>query len=226
MWTCTVLDHHEVRSTYDLPNGGPHSRVVFFGKTGVGKSSTINALFGITALIDHAIACTKAPSAFDVLMHRADGYSQPLRIIDMPGIGESLEADRQYTPYYQSILPIASMLVWITQADTRAYKRDEIFLRQFSQLFISSTQFILALNKVDALGVDDDQQSFCFDKAAPSAAQQRNIDEKIEDVYEIFNGALGNAISITRENIIPYTCAYGWGLENLRRVILEGSNIC
>jgi len=35
--------------------------VLFFGKTGVGKSSTLNALFGLNWATDDAVACTKEP---------------------------------------------------------------------------------------------------------------------------------------------------------------------
>ena len=40
--------------------------VVFFGKTGVGKSSTLNALFGLNWATDNAVACTKKPQFFDL----------------------------------------------------------------------------------------------------------------------------------------------------------------
>ncbi len=35
--------------------------VVFFGKTGAGKSSTLNQMFGLALNTDDAMACTKEP---------------------------------------------------------------------------------------------------------------------------------------------------------------------
>jgi predicted GTPase len=38
--------------------------VLFMGKTGVGKSSTLNSLFKLNSETDHSVACTKKPLIF------------------------------------------------------------------------------------------------------------------------------------------------------------------
>ena len=68
--------------------------VVFFGKTGAGKSTTLNKLFGLELDTDHAVACTKEPKA--IILSRSEHQYLPLeqiRVVDMPGIGKSLEAE-------------------------------------------------------------------------------------------------------------------------------------
>lgn len=232
--------------------------VVFFGKTGVGKSSTLNALFGLNWDTDPAIACTKKPQFADFPvgsrkqvvtfalylliddgLHRlalrllqydldtfkyADFPYHQLRVVDLPGIGETPIADRKYMAYYKKWVAKADVLVWITQADTRAYKRDEIFLKKLKPFFKPSLSLILALNKIDCLEVYEGQKGFDIDKREPSPDQWQIIPEKIDDIYGIFKNALDGAIVFEKSQIVPYTSFYSWGLESLRIKILARSS--
>lgn len=228
--------------------------VVFFGKTGVGKSSTLNALFGLNWDTDHAISCTKKPKFIDftvgsrkevvcfalalliknglhrlsllLLKHHLDTWKSDefpyhkLRVVDLPGIGETPTADRKYMAYYKKWLTQADVLVWITQADTRAYKRDEIFLKKLKPFFKKSLFLILAINKIDCLGVYAGEQGFDIDKREPSPDQLRLIPEKIDDIYGIFQNALDGRIIFEKSQVVPYTSVYSWGLDNLKTTIL------
>jgi predicted GTPase len=162
--------------------------VVFFGKTGAGKSSTLNKMFDLELNTDAAIACTKIPEPIIVAPSTHKNFPlKEIRVVDMPGIGESIEADEVYTPFYEKWIPLANSLVWVTQADTRAYKRDQIFLETLIPLFHSSLFLTIALNKVDCLGVDEEELSFDVGLRQPSKAQLKLLPEKIENVYNIFN---------------------------------------
>ena len=115
----------------------PTFTIVFFGKCGVGKSSTLNKLFDLRLDTDHSIPCTKAPCVTRIEVDSALPANQCqliLEIVDMPGIGESLSADDLYSDYYHDWVSRANCLVWVTQADTRAYKRDQLFILKLSHL--------------------------------------------------------------------------------------------
>ena len=194
--------------------------VLFFGKTGVGKSSTLNSLFGLNWATDNAVACTKEPQIASLERSHYKGFPyQQVRVVDMPGIGESLSNDESYIPYYEEWIPKTHSLVWVTQADTRAYKRDEIFLTKLLPLFEPSLFLIVALNKIDCLGVNEDETPFNFEEGEPSHDQINRINEKIEDVYNIFQSSIDGKINFTPKQIIPYTSVYGWGLEHLKTTI-------
>lgn len=222
MNTHPVAVRHDVLTIHDLPREPPQYCVLFFGKCGVGKSSTINALFGLAAATDHAVACTKFPTFFDISTPLLGRTHSLLRVIDMPGIGESLDTDQAYMPFYTALIPMASVLVWITQADTRAYKRDELFMRTLIRPCSASPRFILALNKVDALGVDDGHATFIYNERRPSDAQLTQLPAKIRDVYETFSAAYTAPSPFELHDVIPYSAVYGWGLDTLRCAILNG----
>ena len=200
--------------------------ILFFGKTGVGKSSTLNELFGLNWATDDAVACTKEPQCTYLDFSHYESHNLPynkVRVVDMPGIGESLSDDEAYLPFYEEWIPQVDSLVWVTQADTRAYKRDQVFLLKLSPLFTSSLYLTVALNKVDYLGVDENKKTFDVERCEPSTDQLAHLQEKIEDVYQIFKEVVGENLGFTKKQIIPYTSIYGWGLQDLKHAIITRS---
>lgn len=197
--------------------------ILFFGKTGVGKSTTLNKLFGLNWATDDAIACTKVPQSTYLDSSHFDNFGasyKQIKVVDMPGIGESLSADEIYLPFYKEWIPQAHSLVWVTQADTRAYKRDQIFLLKLSSLFRPSLFFTVALNKIDSLGTDEGEQPFNIEQGQPSKDQLKQLPEKIEDVYSIFKSAVGQNLNFEKNQVVPYTSVYGWGLQDLKTKII------
>lgn len=197
--------------------------VVFFGKTGAGKSSTLNALFNLNCNTDAAVACTKEPQEF--ILSRSQYSFLPIeqvRVVDMPGIAESREADEKYLPFYEKWMPLTHSLTWVTQADTRAYKRDQLFLMKLLPLFHPHLTLTIALNKVDCLSVDETESGFDTVLKQPSSAQLKILPEKVDDVYSVFADIIGDTLSFQKSDIVPYTAFYGWGFEDLLNKILTG----
>ncbi len=217
-----ILRYLSQITIYLFPTKKDKLTVVFFGKTGVGKSSTLNALFGLNWATDNAVACTKKPQFFDLnTSNYAEFPYQQIRVVDLPGIGESLTGDKKYMAYYKKWIPQADSLVWVTQADTRAYKRDEIFLKKLKPLFKPSLFLIVALNKIDYLGVYEGEKPFDIERGEPSNNQLKLIPEKIDDVYGIFQNAIDGKVIFGKNQIIPYTSVYGWGLEKIKLTIFS-----
>lgn len=185
------------------------ANLVVFGKCGAGKSTTLNQLFGLDFTTDDAVACTTNPNS-RMLLER-------VRIVDLPGIGESLAADEQYWPFYTKWVPRADHLLWITQADTRAYKRDEIFLMRLKPLFKPTLRLTIGLNRVDCLGVDEGCPGFDGNTKQLSEAQLQHLPVKIQDVFSIFQDALDGCLPFSHEDIVPYSATSGWGMQRLRQ---------
>ncbi|MEK7991114.1 MAG: GTPase [Thiotrichaceae bacterium] len=195
--------------------------VLFFGKTGAGKSSTLNSMFNFNLDVGAAVAVTKVPKPicltsldYDLLHHKQ------IQVVDIPGIGESIEADEYYLPFYKEWIPKTDSLVWVTQADTRAYKRDQIFLLKLLPLFHPSLNFTIALNKIDYFGVNEDEKGFDTSSKQPSQDQLNRLPEKIADVYQVFDSIIEGKVDFKPEQVIPYTSFYGWGLDALKQKIL------
>ncbi len=94
--------------------------VVVMGQTGVGKSSLINALFGINLKTNDVQPETKFPEKH--VEKVADGYE--LWFWDMPGIGESSSADAGYLDDYRQKILEADVALWLCHADSRSVTFD------------------------------------------------------------------------------------------------------
>lgn len=102
-------------------------RVGVFGKTGVGKSSLCNALFGHDVCpISDVEACTRDPK--EVLL-KIDNGARGIKLVDVPGVGESQSRDREYAKLYSKLLPELDLVLWVLKADDRAYASDETFYK-------------------------------------------------------------------------------------------------
>jgi predicted GTPase len=182
--------------------------VTILGKRGVGKSSTLNYLFGFCLATDAAAECTKMPSAH--LVTSPEG--QLVRIIDMPGIAANLRSGARYHRYYRRWLKRADVVVWITQADVRAYKQDQIFFRDYARFVRPRTRLVLALSKFDT------QIEGLGPQALMSRADEELLKRKLDDTSsEILPYSWADSHLAT---VIPYSVARQWNTEALRLAIL------
>jgi uncharacterized protein len=185
--------------------------VVFLGKRGVGKSSTLNRLFGFDRPTDAAMECTTEPYARWISEHR----TQRFRIVDMPGIAAGVDSLTTYGPYYQRWLSRADTVVWITQADVRAYKQDQIFFRDFSKFVRPGTRLVLALSKADT-------QTGNFE-ARPAGSSPLDNDLIRRKAQDASSQILPYTWTPAGAEIVAYSVAKGWNLDELRAAVLSGA---
>lgn len=127
-------------------------RVAVIGQSGVGKSSTLNHLFGLTLPVSDIEEGTteviekvfKMPSGLD------------LSIFDMPGLLQSRKKDAQYVKMYQKILPKCDVILYIMRANARNIGDDCDIIKNsilpICQANKIQKNFIIGINKVDIIG--------------------------------------------------------------------------
>ncbi|EMP1179216.1 GTPase family protein [Morganella morganii] len=118
------------------------------GKTGAGKSSLINALFQSTlSPVSDVSGCTRQAQRFSMVMN-----NHTLTFVDLPGVGESLERDREYHQLYRNLLPELDLIIWVLKADDRAWSSDEQCYRFLTkQCGYQSERFLFVLNQADKI---------------------------------------------------------------------------
>lgn len=166
-------------------------RIGVFGKTGVGKSSLCNALFGQKICeISDVEACTR--DAKEVILNM-DGNG--IKLIDVPGVGESTTRDEEYGKLYSELLPNLDLVLWLIKSDDRALASDENFYKNVVKPHIDDGKpFFFVLNQVDKI---EPFREWNEEKHEPGPKQFQNIHRKIDDIAKFFDIAPSRVIPVS-----------------------------
>ncbi|EMR3754884.1 50S ribosome-binding GTPase [Proteus mirabilis] len=118
------------------------------GKTGAGKSSLINALFqSRLSSVSNVSGCTRQAQRYSMTMN-----NHTLTFVDLPGLGESIERDKEYHQLYRNLLPELDLIIWVLKADDRAWSSDEQSYRFLTeQCGYQPNRFLFVLNQADKI---------------------------------------------------------------------------
>ncbi len=95
-------------------------KVAVIGKSGVGKTTTINNLFNAEMKTSPTTVGTTEAQVKEFTL--STGGS--LTVVDLPGYGRSEAEDREYEKIYQELIPSCDLVFLVLQADTRDFSDD------------------------------------------------------------------------------------------------------
>ena len=181
-----------------------HAQVAFFGKSGYGKSSTVNSFFGKSILKTSDVeACTRRCDTLDFELSPGCYLS----LADFPGIGENEYRDKEYLKMYAEFLSASMIVVYVLRADQRDWAIDEFAYKTVFSNVAEKKKVIFALNCCDKIEPVS-RSKF----TTPNMDQQRNIDAKVNLVRKIF----------APENlVVPYSADAGWNMNKLADEIVR-----
>ncbi len=150
------------------------------GKTGAGKSSLINALFqSPLSPVSNVSGCTRQAQYFSMTMS-----NHTFTFIDLPGVGESLERDKEYHQLYRNLLPELDLIIWVLKADDRAWSSDEQCYRFLTeQCGYQPSRFLFVLNQADKIEPCRQWNELSHQ---PSPEQAANLELKQQSVITEF----------------------------------------
>lgn len=213
-------DRRLVNDTLEKEITGRPFRVAVIGQSGVGKSTTLNSVFGLTNYVSNIAEGTT--EIVEKVFPMRDGFN--LSIYDMPGLNNDIDKDIEYENLYRRILPDCDVIVYIINAHSRDIGEDCRILKEIVLPICNENEIrdnlILAFNKIDAIGETED----------PDDPELRwNIvdnlpTEKLRKVMRIKLGAftdelidehlLGEANSLKVEQVVFYSAVFNYNLRD------------
>lgn len=198
-WTMTCSEYKYVEENVF------QMQVMFIGKSGYGKSTTLNSLIGKNAFeTDDIEACTKQMySANYQISEKEKTY---LALCDLPGIGESTVADEEYLLWYRGMLEKSQCIVYILRADQRDFALD---LALFKSMFSSGREkqkVFIGLNYADKIEPISNGKGL-------TEIQMKNLVKKVKEVASIF--------SLSESDVIWYSAKENINIDKLSVKIME-----
>ncbi len=176
---------------------------IFIGKSGYGKSTTLNAICNDEIFETSAVeSCTKSLLCvdFDISGNGSDIFS----LGDLPGVGESVIADQGYIEWYRDFIAASDCIVYVLRADQRDFSIDQQTIA--AVLPHQKHNILIALNYCDAVEPLSRARPFM-----PSQAQIANIERKRDEITRIFG--------VSCDQVVPYSATERWQLDLLVRKI-------
>lgn len=176
-------------------------RIAVIGETGVGKSTTLNALFNAGQEVSHTRACTQIETELRV-------KEGALRVFDMPGLGEDIERDRVHIETYRRVLPGCDVALWIVKADARAIAHVQRCLRDLVDAkALDSRRLVIGINQVDLLQPGTWKRRYNM----PDSEQETSILARVADVRE----KISKVVDLPEDRIVWYSALKSYRLGEL-----------
>ena len=192
-------------------------KIAMVGLCGVGKSSTLNALFNAGRETNDVVACTKEAAAVKGNVTEYVGSKGNVIVYDMPGLGEGIEEDKCHLNTYKKVLPNVDVVVWTISAGDRKMKPEQEALLMLKKTFGKSftDKLVVVINKADITAPGE--TAWRTDMNMPSLEQQKNLTLFENYVAEKIKAVLPE----WRGNIVSYSAKYRFRLDILMTAIVE-----
>jgi uncharacterized protein len=206
-----------VRGVESKIQNEPPPRIAFIGEAGVGKTSTLNALFNAGLPISHTEACTQQEQEVNVPISDVHGSKGVLRVYDMPGLGESQRSHAKHLETYNRVLKDVDVALWILDAQHRSieFVQERLVKDIVAINHNVASRIVFALNKVDL--VYPGETAWHPLANLPSPEQEDNINGRIRDV----TSKIQEALPEWDAKVMAYSATRRYNLVHLFSVMLE-----
>lgn len=189
--------------------------VCFLGKTGYGKSSIINSLFGTNFSTDPLFSCTKELYSVTKVGKYHDN-KECITIFDTPGIGEFPE-NAPYQRYYEHVVGISDCIVLVVTFAKTDAPEQELLIGLKPYLNINKPQkFIIAMNHIDStiVAMDSDYTPWNEKDNVPTVECKQLIEERERIIHQKYDGLF------LPFKVVPVCAMRNYGTENLKKEII------
>lgn len=179
--------------------------VVVVGQTGYGKSALLRALTGYPYQSSHVAACTRYAESVEFTLSEGQ-CDATLAFIDLPGVGESPEADARSYELYREVLSTATVILFVLRADKRDHSVDLCLFKRLR--LISSAELLFVITAVDKIEPLNRTPGPML-----TSAQEQNLKHKILSIADMFQVGISSVRCVSVE--------FQQGIVGLMKVITQ-----
>ncbi len=205
-------------------------KVAVIGQSGVGKSTTLNSVFGLKNYTSRLAEGTT--DIIEEVFPLRDGFK--LSIYDMPGLNNDEEKDLRYAKLYEKILPGCDVIVYIINAHSRDFGEDCRILKEIVLPVCNTNHvkdnLIIAVNKIDTIGENinpnDPELQWDIINNLPPEKLKVAIKTKLGDIVDklIDEGLLGTSQGLAQHQVVFYSAIKNYNLQDFIRAISKAGN--
>lgn len=206
-------------------------RVAIIGQGGVGKTSTIQSVFGVKPSSSNKIRSVEegTTDVEEKIYEIEDGFT--LSIADMPGLKNDITKDANiYIPLYKKILPDCDLIVYIIDSHAKELGVDIKILRDtvipICKEAGKEKNIIIALNKIDVIGqsfpeyLTNKEYHWNRIENKPTETLATLIQDRITDIgVRLIKANIFDGINV--QQCPAYSAVYAYNLQAFLLAILE-----
>lgn len=200
-------------------------RVVVLGQSGVGKSTTVNVVFGIDNYV-----CGFADGTTEIVekvFPMRNGFN--LSIYDR--LNNDIDKDFEYEEICKKILPGCDIIAYVIDAHSKDLHEDCRILKEIVLPICNTNNLrdnlILAFNKIDIIGETenpyDPELRWNITNNCPTEKLKKAIKNKIFDIvdYLLKEHIVGCTSPIQAKQVVFYSAIYNYNLGDFLRAITK-----
>ncbi|MBQ9407398.1 MAG: 50S ribosome-binding GTPase [Desulfovibrio sp.] len=196
-----------------FPNSDIVPTLLLAGRTGAGKSSLINALAGRHISPVGVLPTTQKPTP-----HELEDNGIPLRVLDMPGVGEAGRHDERLDTILDQA-DAAHVLLLAVPCPERSLDYESSLLLEVQRHFSEPLPVLAAGTKIDCAPPARDWMPSSLDLDTPATDKERNIVDWLTYAASVLPGVDELLPCANGENYADLDNQYG--IAELRRRIFD-----
>lgn len=204
-------------------------KVAVIGQAGVGKSTTLNSVFGL----DHYTSSVSEGTTdiIEEVFEIRDGFK--LAVYDMPGLNVSVKKDLIYEEKYKKILPGCDVVIYIINAHSRDIGEDCRILKNVVIPICKDNNIlknlVIAVNKIDTVGEPQNEEPYPVElqwdeeENKPTPQLAKLIEEKLHiiNVALVKAHIIDNSENVNANQFVIYSAMYNFNLRDFFMAILN-----
>lgn len=204
-------------------------KVAVIGQAGVGKSTTLNSVFGL----DHYTSSVSEGTTdiIEEVFEIRDGFR--LAVYDMPGLNVSVKKDLIYEEKYKEILPGCDVVIYIINAHSRDIGEDCRILKNVVIPICKDNNIlknlVIAVNKIDTVGEPQNEEPYPVElqwdeeENKPTPELAALIVDKLHTISVALVKAdiIDDSENVNSNQFVIYSAMYNFNLRDFFMAILN-----